>query len=79
MQIQVGGGGQMDRNLKGHNYVKSSIDMACWDILGKYTKQPLWKMLGGKFGNEVKLYRAISQESSKEMSKKVKKYKKEGQ
>lgn len=69
---------QMDRNLKGHNYVKSAIDMACWDILGKYTEQPLWKMLGGKFGNEVKLYRAISQDSAKEMSKKVKKYKKEG-
>jgi len=69
---------QMDRNLKGHNYVKSPIDMACWDILGKYLKQPVWKFLGGKFGKEVKLYRAISQESSKEMSKKVKKYKKEG-
>ena len=37
----------MDANLKGHNYVKSPIDMACWDILGKYTKQPIWKILGG--------------------------------
>jgi len=52
--------------------------MACWDILGKYLEQPVWKFLGGKFGKEVNLYRAISQESSKEMSKKVKKYKKEG-
>ena len=68
----------MDRNLKGHNYVKSPIDMACWDILGKYLEQPVWKFFGGKFGKEVNLYRAISQESSKEMSKKVKKYKKEG-
>ena len=34
----------MDANLKGHNYVKSPIDMACWDILGKYTKQPIWKL-----------------------------------
>ncbi len=25
----------MDYNLKGHPYVKSAIDMACWDILGK--------------------------------------------
>jgi L-alanine-DL-glutamate epimerase-like enolase superfamily enzyme len=25
----------MDVNLKGHPYVKSAIDMACWDILGK--------------------------------------------
>ena len=25
----------MDFQLKGHPYVKSPIDMACWDILGK--------------------------------------------
>jgi len=68
----------MDANLKGHNYVKSPIDMACWDILGKYTKQPIWKILGGKFGKNVKLYRAISQEDPETMSKKVTEYKKEG-
>ena len=69
---------RMDELLKGHPYVKSAIDMACWDILGKYTKQPLWKILGGKFGKNVTLYRAISQEDPKIMSKKVKGYKKEG-
>ena len=68
----------MDGNLKGHNYVKSPVDMACWDILGKHTKQPIWKFLGGKFGKNVSLYRAISQESPKQMLKKVKRYKKEG-
>ena len=25
----------MDFELKGHPYVKSPVDMACWDILGK--------------------------------------------
>ena len=25
----------MDYHLKGHPYVKSPLDMACWDILGK--------------------------------------------
>jgi L-alanine-DL-glutamate epimerase-like enolase superfamily enzyme len=25
----------MDYHMKGHLYVKSPIDMACWDILGK--------------------------------------------
>jgi hypothetical protein len=29
----------MDFHLKGHPYVKSPIDMACWDILGKVRKQ----------------------------------------
>ena len=68
----------MDSNLKGHNYVKSPIDMACWDILGKYNEQPVWKFLGGKFGKSVDLYRAISQEDPKIMTRKVKGYKKEG-
>ena len=68
----------MDVNLKGHNYVKSPVDMACWDILGQHTKQPIWKLLGGKFGKNVSLYRAISQENPKQMLKKVKRYKKEG-
>ena len=29
----------MDRALLGHPYVKSGIDMACWDLLGKRTAQ----------------------------------------
>ena len=28
----------MDAALKGHPYVKSAIDIACWDILGKATR-----------------------------------------
>src|SRR6204780_5543826 len=27
--------GRMDAALRGHPYVKSALDMACWDILGK--------------------------------------------
>ena len=69
---------EMDKNLKGHNYVKSPIDIACWDITSKVMQVPLWKLLGGKFGENVDLYRAISQESPKAMTKKVIKYQKEG-
>ena len=32
----------MDFHLKGHPYVKSPIDMACWDILGKVILFPGW-------------------------------------
>ena len=32
---------RMDELLKGHPYVKSAIDMACWDILGKTASFPL--------------------------------------
>ena len=68
----------MDKNLKGHPYVKSPIDMACWDLWGKFLKVPVWKLLGGKFGENIDLYRAISQEDPMLMVQKVKKYKDEG-
>ena len=68
----------MDKYLKGHPYVKSPIDMACWDIMGKFFNVPIWKILGGKFGENIDLYRAISQEDPSIMVKKVKQYKQEG-
>ena len=68
----------MDKNLKGHPYVKSPIDMACWDLMGKVFNVPVWKLLGGKFGEYIDLYRAISQEDPSLMVQKVKQYKEEG-
>ena len=38
---------RMDELLKGHPYVKSAIDVACWDIFGKATNQPVYTLLGG--------------------------------
>ena len=69
---------EMEKKLKGHPYVKSPIDMACWDIIGKNYKMPVWKLLGGKFGNQIHLYRAISQEDPEMMKQKVQEYKQEG-
>jgi L-alanine-DL-glutamate epimerase-like enolase superfamily enzyme len=69
---------RMDAALKGHPYVKSGIDMACWDILGKVSGLPVCVLLGGRFGERVRLYRAISQESPEEMAKKVAGYRAEG-
>ena len=37
----------MDDALLGHPYVKSGIDMACWDLLGKKTNFPVFELLGG--------------------------------
>lgn len=51
----------MDAVLRGHPYVKSAIDVACWDILGKATGLPVHALLGGKAQDDVVLYRAISQ------------------
>ena len=68
----------MDAALKGHPYVKSGIDIACWDILGKVTGQPVCMLLGGRYEDDFVLYRAISQESPEDMAAKVKGYRDEG-
>jgi len=61
----------MDRALLGHPYVKSAIDMACWDLLGKSTGKSVCDLMGGKFGDSVALYRAISQRPADEMAENV--------
>src|SRR6266852_5215363 len=50
----------MDRHLKGHPYVKSGLDMACWDLLGLATGTSVSTLLGGRHGDSIALYRAIS-------------------
>jgi L-alanine-DL-glutamate epimerase-like enolase superfamily enzyme len=68
----------MDAALKGHPYVKSGIDIACWDILGQAAGMPVCELLGGRFGDDVVLYRAISQEPPDEMASRVAAYRAEG-
>jgi L-alanine-DL-glutamate epimerase-like enolase superfamily enzyme len=68
----------MDSALKGHPYVKSGIDIACWDILGQVTGQPICVLLGGRYGEDFGLYRAISQESPETMASRVAGYRAEG-
>jgi cis-L-3-hydroxyproline dehydratase len=69
---------RMDAALQGHPYVKSAIDMACWDILGKVAGQPVCVLLGGRYGEDVGLYRAISQEAPQAMAQRVAGYRSEG-
>jgi cis-L-3-hydroxyproline dehydratase len=69
---------RMDAALKGHPYVKSGIDIACWDILGQATGLPVCVLMGGCYGESVRLYRAISQESPEQMAAKVEGYRGEG-
>jgi L-alanine-DL-glutamate epimerase-like enolase superfamily enzyme len=70
--------GRMDAALRGHPYVKSAIDVACWDILGKVTGQPVATLLGGRYGESFALYRAISQASPADMALSVAAYRGEG-
>lgn len=69
---------RMDAAMKGHPYVKSGIDVACWDILGKVAGLPACSLLGGRYGEDFVLYRAISQESPEAMAASVAGYRAEG-
>ena len=68
----------MDAGLRGHPYVKSAIDVACWDILGRACSQPIHTLLGGSAMAEIPLYRAIAQQSPEAMAAKVRAYRAEG-
>jgi L-alanine-DL-glutamate epimerase-like enolase superfamily enzyme len=69
---------RMDAALKGHPYVKSGIDIACWDILGQSAGLPVCELLGGRYGDDVHLYRAISQDTPDAMAARVSGYRGEG-
>lgn len=69
---------RMDAALKGHPYVKSGIDIACWDILGQAGGLPVCQLLGGRYGDDFPLYRAISQEAPERMASRVAEYRAEG-
>ncbi|MEQ9409226.1 MAG: mandelate racemase/muconate lactonizing enzyme family protein [Fuerstiella sp.] len=68
----------MDRAMKGHPYVKSGIDMACWDLLGQVAGLPVCDLLGGRYGDDFVLYRAISQRPPEEMASNVESYRRQG-
>jgi L-alanine-DL-glutamate epimerase-like enolase superfamily enzyme len=68
----------MDTALKGHPYVKSALDMACWDILGQVAGLPVCTLLGGRYGEDFVLYRAISRDTPEAMAGKVADYRAEG-
>ena len=68
----------MDRALKGHPYVKSAVDMACWDLFGKDCGQPVTRLLGGAESPDFVLYRAISQEAPEDMAARVAEYRSQG-
>ncbi len=57
----------MDVQLPGHHYVKSPIDIACWDIAGQAAGLPLWQMFGGQAPAPVHVNSSISTGTPEEM------------
>jgi len=69
---------RMDAAMRGHPYVKSAIDVACWDLLGQAAGVPVATLMGGRVGDDFALYRAISQESPDQMAARVSEYRQQG-
>src|SRR5438105_6619528 len=69
---------RMDQAMHGHPYVKSALDVACWDLLGQASGQSVATLLGGRYGEDFALYRAISQDTPVAMAEMVGTYRAQG-
>ncbi|KQZ02099.1 hypothetical protein ASD45_15465 [Pseudolabrys sp. Root1462] len=68
----------MDDSLKGHPYVKTALDIACWDLFGKTAGLPVVKLLGGRFGTRIKAYRSITHDTPEVMVGWIRKFSSQG-
>lgn len=50
----------LDRAMRGQPYVKSALDMACWDATARAAGRPLSEALGGRHGDAVPLYNVVT-------------------
>ncbi len=51
---------KLDSFLLGHEYAKSLIDTALWDLTAKAANMPLYRLLGGRASTEIPLYHSIT-------------------
>ncbi len=68
----------MDRLLKGHPYIKSAIDIACYDIFGKAAGQPVCNLLGGRLQDAVRLFKVVSRDEPEKMAERLVMYQEQG-
>ena len=57
----------MDQVLPGLDYVKSTLDMACWDLFGKSAGLPLYALMGGHNGKDLPLISSVSAGAPEDM------------
>lgn len=57
----------MDSALEGHAYVKSALDVACYDILGKSSGLPVHALLGGRQHDAMPMYFSLTQDNPEDM------------
>ncbi len=68
----------MDKILYGNYGAKAAIEMALFDIMGKYFQTPLYNLLGGKLQDRFPVSRSISQSNLEDDLKDVSQYLEEG-
>lgn len=51
---------KLDKHLPGHQYAKSVIDTALWDLTAKLANMPLYRLLGGQHATALPLYHSIT-------------------
>ncbi len=64
----------MDLALPGHPYIKSAIDIACWDIAAKSAGLPICEMLGAREPDPVPIASSVSTGSPREMLDEVQRF-----
>lgn len=60
---------RMDRVVKGHNYAKAAVDIACYDLMGKATNLPAYVFLGARSGLRSAWRTALAKTSVRTKSK----------
>ena len=68
----------MHRSLMGHPYVKSAIDIACWDILGKSVELPIYDLLGGRLVDTLPFRIGVIIDDNESAVEKIKKLRRQG-
>ncbi|QGX98822.1 mandelate racemase [Roseovarius faecimaris] len=51
---------RLNAHLQGHQYAKSALDTALWDITGQVAGLPLYALLGGRHAADMPLYHSIT-------------------
>ncbi len=68
----------MDLMLPGHEYGKSAVDMACWDILGQHSEMSVVDLLGGRYDIPVPIASSVSTGTPEQMLELIKEFRDSG-
>lgn len=68
----------MDAALVGHEHAKTALDVACWDIFGKFTGLPVCELLGGRTDVAMPVMSSISVDDPEAMRRNVAEHRAKG-